>query len=80
MSELPTLQQVKQDLAKESGYASWQGYKDCWRGVIVDQAIEAIAKTYTRRVLSHLLLIEENHSGCMVVRSEDIIKIKNELQ
>lgn len=73
MSELPTIQQVKQDLAKESGYASWQGYKDCWRGVIVDQAIEAISIEYCRRVLDYVA----EHAQW---EKEAILNVKNQLQ
>jgi len=52
---MKTLNDLKEQLAKDSGYASWQGYKDCWRGVMPDKAIEVIAKSYASEVLKELL-------------------------
>lgn len=77
---MKTLQEIKDQLAIDSGYVSWGGYVDSWRGAMPQNVIDVIAKAYAKQFIEELKTKKEIHSGVPVVRISDIDELLNDLK
>jgi len=76
MGTTKTLQQIKDELAIQEGYESWQGWKDTWRGVEFESANDLVAKLYAIECLQS---VREKVTKTITKQRNNVIEAGEEL-